>query len=65
MATAELAFRDPEYAPLALRAELKGFSRADNQDGGRLRAELFYRIFCGEDDRLQEMALRCLFESNE
>jgi hypothetical protein len=66
MATAELAFRYPDYVRPALGAELRGVSRADNQDdGGTVRDELLYRIFCGEDDRLQEMVVRFLSESYE
>ncbi len=31
----------------------------------QLQAELFYRIFRGEDERLQELAMRCLLEGQD
>lgn len=66
MARAEIAFnceRDSQLMAAIIErkeAACSGTGRGDDH----LHAELFYRIFCGEDKGLQDLAFRCLLEEH-
>jgi hypothetical protein len=65
MANAKWAFTYKEHARGASRAERSKVVRADEPGGRVTQAELLYRIFCGEDERLQELAVSYLCDRND
>jgi hypothetical protein len=64
MANVELAFRYTGHLCRVAGSEGTDVARGDTELRGRREtwAELLYRIFCGNDERLQELALMCLTE---
>ena len=64
MAIAEVAFSYRDSRRMTAVPEGKESARmcAEPTASPRLQAELFYRIFCGEDERLQDLAVWYLSE---